>query len=65
MHARLVLDGWEVRVEDAGSANGTFLADAGSDEWRRLEAGLPDHHHPGARLRMGSRVLTFESHHRV
>ena len=65
VHARLVLDGWEVRVEDAGSANGTFLADAGSQEWRRLEAELPTTITPGVRLRMGSRVLTFESHHRV
>lgn len=64
-HARLVLDGWEVRVEDAGSVNGTFLAEAGSEDWSRLEAGRPTTITPGARLRMGSRVLSFESHHRV
>jgi len=65
IHARLVLDGWEVRVADAGSANGTFVAGPGSDAWRRLEPDLPTTITPGTRLRMGSRVLTYESHHRV
>lgn len=64
-HARLVLDGWEVRIEDAGSVNGTFVAEPGTDEWVQLEAGRPTTITAGTRLRMGSRVLSFESHHRV
>lgn len=63
-HARLVLDGWEIRVEDAGSVNGTFMAEPGSDDWVQLEANRPTTISVGARLRMGSRILAYESHHR-
>ena len=65
VHARLVLDGWEVRLEDAGSANGTFLAAEGSDDWRQLDTGVATTITPGTRVRVGSRVLTYESHHKA
>ncbi|WP_246377656.1 FHA domain-containing protein [Nocardioides ginsengisegetis] len=65
VHARLVLDGWDVRVEDAGSVNGTYVADPGSEEWRRLEADVPTTIPAGSRLRMGARTMTFESHHKL
>jgi len=46
IHTRILLDGWEVRVEDATSANGTFVAH-GEGEWTRLEPGLPTTVTPG------------------
>lgn len=65
VHALVVLDGWEVRLEDAGSANGTFLALENSEDWRPIPAGVTTTITPGAQVRLGSRVLTFESHHKV
>ena len=64
VHARIVLDGWEVRVEDAHSANGTFVAATTESEWERLDAGVPTTVQPGARISLGGRTLAFESHHR-
>ncbi len=64
VHARVVLDGWDVRVEDAGSSNGTFVAGSPDSDWTRLEAGLPTTIAPGTRVRLGGRTLTFESHQR-
>jgi hypothetical protein len=63
IHTRILLDGWEVRVEDATSANGTFVAH-GEGEWTRLEAGLPTTVTPGTRIAVGGRTLFFESHQR-
>ena len=62
VHARILLDGWEVRVEDAHSANGTFVARTPDAAWTRLEPGLPTTITPGTRLTMGGRTLVFESH---
>ncbi len=64
VHARILLDGWEVRVEDAHSANGTFLAESAEKELVRLDPGVPVTIRPGARIRLGGRTLTFESHQR-
>jgi hypothetical protein len=63
IHTRILLDGWEVRVEDATSANGTFVAH-GEGEWTRLEPGLPTTVTPGTRIALGGRTLFFESHQR-
>ena len=35
VHARIRLDGWNVTVADAGSANGTFVAQPGDQSWTR------------------------------
>lgn len=63
VHARILLDGWEVRVEDAGSANGTFVAVDGG-EWTRLEPGRPTTVKPGSAIALGARILSFETHQR-
>lgn len=63
IHARVLLDGWEVRVEDASSANGTFVGH-GDDEWTRLAPGVPTTIKPGTRIAVGGRTLTFETHQR-
>jgi hypothetical protein len=62
VHARIMLDGWEVRIEDAHSANGTFVAPTPDAAWTRLEPGLPTTIVPGTRVTMGGRTLVFESH---
>jgi hypothetical protein len=60
IHARVILDGWEVRVEDASSGNGTFIAAPGRD-WQRLEPGRPVTMVPGTRVAFGSREFLFQS----
>ncbi|AXT85681.1 hypothetical protein C6I20_11095 [Aeromicrobium sp. A1-2] len=65
IHARILLDGWEVRVVDANSANGSFLTTASGPDWIRLEPGVPCTIAPGTQLSMGGRTLTFESHQRL
>jgi hypothetical protein len=64
VHAKVLLDGWEVRVEDAGSANGTYALKPSATEWARLEKGVPTTIEPGTRLSFGGRTMTFESHQR-
>ena len=64
VHARIRLEGWSVQVEDAGSANGTFVAESAGADWTQLEPAVPRTVKPGARIRLGSRMLTFESHQR-
>ena len=66
IHARIVLDGWDVELVDEGSSNGTFVRER--DEWRRLDARSPLKLDSGAEVRLGveegARVFTFDSHHR-
>ena len=60
VHARVILDGWEVRVEDAFSGNGTFVAAPGR-QWERLTPGSPVTIEPDSRIAVGSRHLTFRA----
>lgn len=62
VHARILLDGWEARIEDADSANGTFVARSPEAAWVRLEPGIPTTIQPGTRVSLGGRTLVFESH---
>ena len=61
-HAELRLDGWEVDVVDAGSANGTFVA-APDGPWEPVQPGQRRRLRPADRVLLGQRVLQFESHH--
>ena len=65
VHAKLLLDGWEVRLVDAGSANGTFTAGQGESDWTRVPAGGTVVLKPGARISIGGRTLVFDSHHKL
>lgn len=65
VHARLTLNGWDVRLADAGSANGTYVARPGSDHWERLAPDEPLTLAPGSRIRLGQRELAYDSHHRA
>jgi pSer/pThr/pTyr-binding forkhead associated (FHA) protein len=57
VQAYLYVDGDRVSVQDAHSANGTFIAAPGASEWQRLgeePAPLP----VGWSIRMGRRIFT-------
>ncbi len=59
VHSRIRLEGWDVRVEDLGSANGTFLSVV-EGEWELLTPGESHVVSPGARIAVGSRVLRLD-----
>ncbi len=62
VHARLELDGWDVRVVDLGSANGTHLCPPNNDAWTRIPPHVPVPITPGTRVVFGRRGLRYESH---
>jgi hypothetical protein len=63
VHALLRLDGWRTTLEDRGSANGTFVAEArDSEQWRQLQPGESAVLVTGQRIRLGHRTAVFESH---
>jgi hypothetical protein len=64
VHARVTLHDWEVRVADAGSANGTFVAGRQDTAWTPVTPAAPAVLTPGMHVLVGSRVLSFDSHRR-
>lgn len=64
VHALVTLEGWEVRIADRGSTNGTFLGSDDPDRWEPVPLGSAVTLRPGARVRLGQRTLVFDSHHR-
>ena len=62
VHAALILENWNVRVVDRGSANGTYVAASGHDEWSPLTPNQPTTIKPGTRIRLGQRILLYDSH---
>jgi hypothetical protein len=62
VHAALIIDGWNVKAVDRGSANGTFIAGPGEDDWVPLIPNRPAAIKPGTRVRLGQRVFLFDSH---
>lgn len=63
VHLMVRLVGWDVYLEDADSANGSFVT-AADDVEQQLVAGQPTKVLPGARIAIGGRSLSFESHQR-
>ncbi|MDG4789235.1 FHA domain-containing protein [Micromonospora sp. WMMD1102] len=61
-HLRVVLTGWQVRVLDLGSANGTGVRLPGDPSTDWVGAGTPVRVVPGSRVDFGSRWLRYESH---
>jgi hypothetical protein len=64
-HAHVVLDGWDVYVDDLGSSNGTHVAAHGATAWTKVLPGERLALGPGAELHLGGRRFVFESHHRA
>ncbi len=63
-HARIVLAGWSVAVQDLGSSNGTYISRHGQAEvWNKIESGATVPLEPRDRLRIGGRVIQVELHH--
>ncbi|GAA1548950.1 hypothetical protein GCM10009827_081700 [Dactylosporangium maewongense] len=61
-HLRVKLAGWEVRVVDLGSANGTYLQAPGEAEAHRVPPGDSTVLRPGSKVLFGRRWLRYESH---
>lgn len=64
VHAHVGLRDWDVVLADAGSANGTFHAPPGSDEWERVPDDHPVTLLPGSRVLIGERTFVFETNRR-
>jgi len=62
VHARIDIDGWDVRLTDNGSTNGTFVWAEARNQWDRLRPGVPVVVAPGTWLRIGLRTLRYHSH---
>jgi hypothetical protein len=62
VHARVDIDGWDIRIVDLGSANGTQLAEQGHTAWTRIPPQTPVPIRPGTRVLFGHRGLRYESH---
>jgi hypothetical protein len=60
-HTELRLHDWTLRAIDRGSAAGTFVVAAGTEEWTRLTPYHPVDVQPGSHLSLGQRVLTYLS----
>ncbi len=60
-HLEIRSAGWDVMCMDAGSTNGSYLAQPGQPVWSRLLAGRPSLLVPGTRVRIGHRGFVFDS----
>jgi hypothetical protein len=61
-HARIELHDWDVVLYDNGSANGTFAAAEGETQWQHVPPGVPYPLQAGARVLIGRRTLTYNTH---
>ena len=64
-HLLLELSGWDVRITDLGSQNGTFVLPPDGQEPLRLTPSEPLTIEPRTRVRLGERSFVYESHHRL
>ncbi|HEX4700497.1 MAG TPA: FHA domain-containing protein, partial [Pseudonocardiaceae bacterium] len=62
VHARIVLNGWDVHVVDTGSTNGTFVSMPGASSWTPIPHGSGAALRPGMVVAFGSRQLRYYSH---
>jgi pSer/pThr/pTyr-binding forkhead associated (FHA) protein len=64
VHALVELSGWDVRIKDCGSANGTAVQAPGASDWTVLAADVPTTLADGARVRCGKRTFVYDARHR-
>jgi MFS transporter, DHA2 family, multidrug resistance protein len=62
VHAKVLLEGWEVSVVDAQSTNGTFVWGPDSTSWTKLPPGEKTRLLPGVIAAIGSRQLRYHSY---
>lgn len=61
-HVLIELEGWEVRISDLDSSNGTYVFTPGATEWVRLRPHERVMIGPGTRIGLGRRGFLYESH---
>ena len=59
-HAAIELDGWEIRVRDLGSHNGTFVLAPGAADWQRVDPAQPVTIAPGTLVTLGGYEIVIE-----
>jgi hypothetical protein len=64
VHARVRMEGWDVALIDAGSANGTFMREPGSNWCVRLPSGGRVVLRTGAIVTVGHRQFRYDSYRR-
>ncbi len=60
-HLEITLQGWDVYINDTGTANGTYLQVSEAQASSALVPGQPLRLPPGARVSVGNRSFVFES----
>jgi len=60
VHAAISLDGWDVRIIDRNSTNGTFVWNADDDAWDQLDPGQPRRIQHGDRIAFADITIAFE-----
>ncbi|MGH3900217.1 MAG: FHA domain-containing protein [Pseudonocardiaceae bacterium] len=60
-HLEITLQGWDVYINDTGTANGTYLQVSDAQVSSALVPGQPLRLPPGARVSIGERSFVFES----
>lgn len=60
-HAELVLDGWDLKVHDLGSTNGTFVWNPERQSWIQVTEGQPFIVEPGMSVAIGRKIFVYES----
>lgn len=63
VHARLELRGWDVVLVDNRSTNGTYLIAPKTTTWVQLPPGAEQVLSPGTRIRIGDRIVAYNTHH--
>jgi hypothetical protein len=62
IHARVLPNGWDLTLADAGSKNGTRVCPAGGDLWSVVLVGAGVPLTPGSRLKVGAHEIRYDSY---
>jgi hypothetical protein len=62
VHARVLPNGWDLVLTDVGSKNGTRICPGGDGSWSAIPPGAAVPLTPGSRLKVGTRVLRYDSY---
>lgn len=63
VHAEIRLEGWDVKIVDRASDNGTFVYPPAAAQWLRLAPETPTDLASGTHVAIGRRTFVFDSHH--